>query len=88
MLLSSPSKVPGRRNLLAFEVDLASEATQVFGKKLEAASRVLTTWANGGAAAVVISGSSAWEPLVYRAMRPTIWPLVIRPAMHSSRKPS
>lgn len=52
--LSSPLKTPGQRKVLAYEVDLASESTTVFVPKLERLSRVLTTWANGGTAAVVI----------------------------------
>ena len=83
VLLSSPSKVTGRRNLLAFEVDLGTEAVQVFGKKLEAASRVLTEWANGGAANVVIltrgSGraSSIERELAARAVAIRV-PMVVR----------
>lgn len=59
VLLSSPAKVSGRRNLLAFEVDLGTEAIKVFAPKLERLSRVLVAWANGGAAAVVILARGA-----------------------------
>jgi len=54
LLLSSAAKGAGKRHLLAFEVDLATESLKVFTPKLEKLIGVLAEWSMGGSAAVVI----------------------------------
>jgi hypothetical protein len=54
LLLSSAAKGAGKRHLLAFEVDLATESLKVFTPKLEKLISVLAEWSMGGSAAVVI----------------------------------
>lgn len=80
LLLSTPLRDPGQKNLFAFEVDTGSEGVGVFLAKLEKLERVLRGWAgeHGKAVVMILTRGSGRAATIEKGVAKLGIPVLVR----------